>query len=125
MVSCTLVQALSSVPSVRPIRGVDVYLYAFLTTAQVGNDGYSAPLYWHRGFLQDLPTHTGSSGIALLFLDHSTRMCEVSASRPGHYIPPERPGIHFTEGWVGPRAGLDRCGKSLPHPHSIPGPSSS
>jgi hypothetical protein len=25
---------------------------------------------------------------------------------------------------VGPRAGLDRCGESRPHRHSIPGPSS-
>ena len=24
----------------------------------------------------------------------------------------ERPGTHCTGGWVGPRAGLDRCGKS-------------
>jgi len=28
----------------------------------------------------------------------------------------ERPGTHCTEGWVGPRAGLDRCGKSRPPP---------
>ena len=28
----------------------------------------------------------------------------------------ERPGTHCTGGWVGPRAGLDRCGKSRPHP---------
>jgi len=28
--------------------------------------------------------------------------------------PRERPGTHFTGGWVGPRAGLDRCGKSRP-----------
>ena len=26
--------------------------------------------------------------------------------------PRERPGIHCTGGWVGPRAGLDRCAKS-------------
>ena len=30
--------------------------------------------------------------------------------------PRERPGTHFTGGWVGPRAGLDRCGKSRPPP---------
>ena len=28
--------------------------------------------------------------------------------------PRERPGTHYTGGWVGPRAGLDRCGKSRP-----------
>ena len=26
----------------------------------------------------------------------------------------ERPGTHCTGGWVGPRAGLDWCGKSRP-----------
>jgi len=36
----------------------------------------------------------------------------------------ERPGTLCTGGWVGPRAGLDRCGKSRPHRDSIPGPSS-
>ena len=35
----------------------------------------------------------------------------------------ERPGTHSTGGWVGLRAGLDRCGKSRPHRDSIPGPS--
>ena len=28
----------------------------------------------------------------------------------------ERPGTHFIEGWVGPRAGLDVCEKSRPPP---------
>ena len=30
---------------------------------------------------------------------------------PAALYPRERPGIHCTGGWVGPRAGLDRCGK--------------
>jgi len=38
--------------------------------------------------------------------------------------PWERPGTHCTGGWVGPRADVDECGKSYPHRHSIPGPSS-
>ena len=38
--------------------------------------------------------------------------------------PENSPGTHCTGGWVGPRAGLDRCGKSRPHRDSIPGPSS-
>jgi hypothetical protein len=37
-----------------------------------------------------------------------------SASRPGRLYPRERPGTHCTGGWVGPGAGLDRCGKSRP-----------
>jgi len=42
---------------------------------------------------------------------------EGSASRPGRSLPPVL-GTHYTGGWVGPRAGLDRCGKSrlLPPP---------
>jgi hypothetical protein len=36
----------------------------------------------------------------------------------------KRPGAHCVGGWVGPRAGLDGCGKSRPHRDSIPGPSS-
>ena len=39
---------------------------------------------------------------------------EWSAARPGHLYPQERPGTHCTEGWVGPRAGLDKCGKISP-----------
>jgi hypothetical protein len=35
-----------------------------------------------------------------------------------------RPGTHYMGGWVGPRAGLDGCGKYRPHQDSIPGPSS-
>jgi hypothetical protein len=39
-------------------------------------------------------------------------------------LPPGMTRTHCTGGWVGPRAGLDRCGKSRPHCDSIPGPSS-
>ena len=50
---------------------------------------------------------------------------EWSASRPQPpFTPRERPGTHCTGSWVGPRAGLDRCGKYHPHRDSIPGPSS-
>jgi hypothetical protein len=51
---------------------------------------------------------------------------EGSASRPGRFLPPyprERPDTHCAGGWVGPRTGLDRCGKSRPHQGSIPVPS--
>jgi hypothetical protein len=43
---------------------------------------------------------------------------------PVDFYPRERPGTHCTVGWVGPRAGLDRCGKSHPHRDSIQGTSS-
>jgi hypothetical protein len=39
-------------------------------------------------------------------------------------LPPERLGTHCIGGWVGPRAGLDGCGKSWPNRDSIPGPPS-
>ena len=38
-----------------------------------------------------------------------------AALRPG-----ERRGTHFTGGWVGPRAGLDGCGKSRSPPEFDP-----
>ena len=35
---------------------------------------------------------------------------------PAALPPGKRPGTHCAGGWVGPRAGLDGCGKSLPPP---------
>jgi hypothetical protein len=53
-----------------------------------------------------------SGVIAPLFLHLGTRRgCVVTITlRPP--LPRERPGTHCTGGWVGPGAGLDRCGKS-------------
>jgi hypothetical protein len=51
-----------------------------------------------------------------LFEDVGTRRVEGLASRPGRFSPRERRGTHFTAGWVGPRAGMDRCGKPRPPP---------
>jgi hypothetical protein len=45
-----------------------------------------------------------------------------STSRPLYHR--EWPGTHHTGDWVGPRAGLEGCGKSHPKRDSIPGPSS-
>ena len=59
--------------------------------------------------------HRGSRSIALPFHDHGTRLgWGVSVTPPAALYPRERPGTHCTGGWVGPRAGLERCGK--PHP---------
>jgi hypothetical protein len=55
--------------------------------------------------------HRGSRSIALLILDHDTRRGERSALRPGRSLPWERPSTYCTGGWLGPRAGLDRCEK--------------
>jgi len=48
-------------------------------------------------------------GIALIFHDRSTRRGWVSGQQhaPAALYLRERPGTHFTGGWVGPRAGLD------------------
>ena len=46
------------------------------------------------------------------------------ALRPGHFTLGKRPVTHYTGGWVGPRAGLEGCGKSRVHRDSIPEPSS-
>ena len=48
----------------------------------------------------------------------------VNATPRPLYPSGKRPGIHCIGGWVGPKVGLDRCGKSCPHRDSIPGPSS-
>jgi hypothetical protein len=53
---------------------------------------------------------------------HTLQVLHFNA--PAACYPRERPGTHCTGGWVGPRAGLDRCGKSHPHRDSISGPSS-
>jgi hypothetical protein len=58
--------------------------------------------------------HRGSRCIALLFNDHGTRRGECDA--PAVFYPRKRPGTHCTGGWVGHRAGLDRCEKSRPPP---------
>jgi len=67
----------------------------------------------------------GSRNVALLFFDRGTRRgWGVSSTPRPLFTSGKRPGTHCTGGWVGPRAGLDRCGKSRPHQVSIPGPSS-
>ena len=38
----------------------------------------------------------------------------VVNATPRPLYPRERPGTHCTGGWVGPRAGLEGCGKSPP-----------
>jgi len=46
-----------------------------------------------------------------------------STPRPGRFTLRERPGTHCTGGWVGSRAGLDKCEKSVSHRDLIPDPS--
>jgi hypothetical protein len=66
-----------------------------------------------------------SRDISLLcFYTSALEEGEGLALRPVRFLPRKRPGTHCTGGWVGPRDGLDRCGKSRPHRDSINGPSS-
>ena len=62
-------------------------------------------------------------GIALPFHNRGTRR-EVSGQQhaPAALYPRERPGTHFTRGWVGPRAGLNERKISSP-PRFDPEPS--
>ena len=43
------------------------------------------------------------------FFNLDARWGGWSTSRPGRFTPRKRPGTHCTGGWVGPRAGVDRC----------------
>jgi hypothetical protein len=45
----------------------------------------------------------------------------VNATPRPLYPPGKGAGTHFIGGWVGPRIGLDGCGKSRPNRNSIPG----
>ena len=51
---------------------------------------------------------------------------EVGGQRHASAVlpPGKRPDTHCTGGSVGPRVGLDGCGKSRLHRDSVPGPSS-
>jgi hypothetical protein len=59
-------------------------------------------------------THRVSGGIAQLFLNLGTRRGCVVSITPRPPLPPGKTGTPCTGGWVGPGAGLDRCGKSRP-----------
>ena len=59
-----------------------------------------------------------------LFLTSALEGVRGQCHAPAAPYPRERPGTHCAGGWVGLRAGLDRCGKSRSQRDSIPGPSS-
>ena len=61
-------------------------------------------------------------------LEQATKTSALDGGRvvnatPRPLYPRERPCTHCIGGWMGPRAGLDGCGKSRPYRDSIPGPS--
>jgi hypothetical protein len=65
---------------------------------------------------QATKAQTGSRGIALLFFITSVLDGVGGLRHASAALPLERPGTHWTGGWVGPRVGLDGCGKSRPPP---------
>jgi hypothetical protein len=67
-----------------------------------------------------LKSPEGFKGIALLCLDLGAIRGWVVITTPRPLYPRERSGTHCTGGWVGPRGGLDRCGKSRPYRGSNP-----
>jgi hypothetical protein len=51
-----------------------------------------------------------------LFFNFGARWAWVVKATPRPFYPRERPGIHCIADWVGPRTGMDGCGKSCPLP---------
>ena len=74
-----------------------------------------------KGKFHSRTDHEGPTGS---LLNLGARWWWVVNVTPRPLYPRQRPGTHCTGGWVGPRTGPDRCGKSRPHRDSIPGPSS-
>jgi len=60
--------------------------------------------------------HRGSRGIALLFLDHSTRRDEGSASRPGRSLPPGNSRYQLYRRLGGPHVRSGQVRKISPPP---------
>ena len=71
---------------------------------------------------QDTKAQRGSRGIALFFNLGARWGLGIGGQHhaPAALPPGKRPGTYCKGGWVGPRAGLDRCGKFGFHRDSIP-----
>jgi hypothetical protein len=71
---------------------------------------------------QATKVHKGSRSIVLLFLYLGARWGWVVNATPRPFYPRGWPCSHCIGGWVGPRAGLEGCGKSLPPEPTSPSP---
>ena len=78
----------------------------------------------HPGTGHEDPEGEWGYSSTLFFLTSALYGSGWSTPRLYRFMPGKRPGTHYTGGWVGPRDGLNGCGKSRPHRDSIPGPSS-
>jgi hypothetical protein len=67
----------------------------------------------------------GSRDMLYSLFNLGARWGMVVNATPRPLYPRERPDTHCIGGWLGIRAGLDRCRNSHPYLDSIPGTSSS
>jgi hypothetical protein len=87
-------------------------------------------IYWSKGKGKMSPYNRprrprgGVEVLLYFFLNFGPRWMWVVNATTRSLYHRKRPGTHCIGGWVGPRAGLDRCGKSRPHRGTIPGQSS-
>jgi hypothetical protein len=63
-----------------------------------------------------MPSHFKRSLQLYFFFDLGARWEWAVKATPRRFTPGKRPGAHCRGGWVGPRAGLDGCGRSRPPP---------
>ena len=72
-----------------------------------------------NGYVHPRTGHKGSKGEyryrCTLSLTSALDRVGGQCLAPAALYPRERPGTHGIGGWVGPRVGLDGCGKSRPH----------
>ena len=68
-----------------------------------------------KGKGHPLTSHEGPEVEYRLFFNLGAKWGWVVNATPRPLYPRDRPGTHCIGGWVGPRAGLDGCGKSRPH----------
>ena len=85
-------------------------------------------LHQNIGRFQPFIGHEGPQGeqsySSTLFLTSALEVVRGQCHALAAPYPRERLSTHYTGGWVGLRACLDRCGKFRPHRDSISGPSS-
>ena len=81
-------------------------------------------MYRHWGSLQAVRPIGGVQVKLYSFLTMALEAVSVQLHTPAALYPRERAGTDCTRGWVGPRAGVDRCGKSCLPTGFHPRPSS-
>ena len=87
-----------------------IYIYIYIKGKVIPITGLCGPEGWYR-YSSTLPRLRHKKGVS------------GQQHAPAALYPRERPGTHFTAGWVGPRVGMDGRKSSSP-PGFDPGPSS-